>query len=848
PGTQYVDTDLPNGTTFFYRVQAVGANSACDSPVSACAQGTPQPFAGTVKFNQPAYACSSLMQISVLDANIGAGTTTVQVSSTVEPTPETVVLTETSPGSAKYVGTLQATASASSSGDGLLAVADGATITASYLDADDGQGGSNLTRTAVAGSDCVPPQISAIQTTGVTDARADVRWSTNESSSSIVRWGENVPPDRTATTAGNVTSHVVALNGLQGCTVYYYGVESSDAPGNVVSDTRSGQYYSFETLGNFGDGLQPCRAGKLTVLTPTVGCQQTLQMKVVDLDLNANTTAADTVAVTVSSTTETTPETVVLTETGVNTSIFTGAIATTPNAVLPGDGLLSAASGDLLTATYNDASAGTGQPAVSFQTAVADCASPTFSNVRVTDVSDDGAIVRWDTQESSSSTVEWGTTPALGNVVSDAALVQAHAVTVRPFAECARVYFRVTSTDAYGNSRVYDASGSPFEFNAFRIPGLFRDEFESTTGWTLEGEWQIQAPEGRGTSPGDPTAAFQGTRVLGLDLSGLGAKPGDYEINTTTRAVSPVINASSLANGQLKFRRWLNVGGGAVAYVEVRKNNAWNAVWNSSGATGLTESAWSLQSVDIGAFADANNQLQIAFRVTSGFSQTSNRAGWNVDRFVVKSANQPDFDVCGGCGGAPTFAGLDAATDVGGCADTGIRLSWKAAPAWGTGAAGTYSVYRSTDPAFVPSAGNRIAAGIAGTTYTDASAPNDTTFYYVVRAENAESCSTGPANGGVTDANLVRRWARDETAQAAPGTVGATVLASPVNDAHVRLSWTASPTAATYRILRAQAPQGPFTQVAEVAGTYWEDKDQLGDTANRFYQVKTADVCGNPEP
>jgi hypothetical protein len=843
-----VDSDLPNGTTFYYRIQAVGANGACDSPVSACTQGTPQPFAGTVKFNQPAFACSSLMQISVLDANIGAGTTTVQVSSSLETTPETVVLTETAPGSARYIGTLQATSSASTTGDGLLAIADGATITASYVDADDGQGGSNLLRTAVAGADCVPPQISAIQTTGVSDVHADIRWNTNEPSSSTVRWGENVPPGQSASTAGNVTQHIVGLNGLQGCTVYYYGVESSDAPGNVVTDNRSGQYYSFETLGNFGDGLQPCRAGKLSVLTPTVGCQQTLQMKVVDLDLNLSTTSADTVTVTVTSTTETNPETVVLTETGVNTSIFTGSIATTPNAALHGDGLLSASSGDLLTATYHDASAGTGQPAVSFQTAIADCASPAFSNVRVTDVGDDVATVRWDTQEPSSSTVEWGTTPALGNVVNDGALVQAHAITIRPFLECARIYFRVTSTDAYGNTRVYDASGTPFEFNAFRIPGIFRDEFETATGWTLESEWQIQPPEGKGSSPGDPTAAFQGTKVLGQDLSGLGAKPGDYEINTTTRAISPVINASALAGGQLKFRRWLNVGGGAVAYVEVRKNNAWNAVWNSTGATGVTESAWSLQSVDIGAFADGNSQLQIAFRVTSGFSQTSNRAGWNVDRFVVKSSSQPDFAACGGCAGAPTFAGLDTAVDVGGCADTGVALSWKAAPAWGTGAAGTYAVYRSTDPAFVPSAANRIASGIAGTTYTDAAAPNGATLYYVVRAENAETCSTGPANGGVTDANLVRRSARDETSQPAPGTVGATLAASAINDAHVRLSWTASPTAATYRILRAQAPQGPFTQVAEVAGTSWEDKDQLGDSANRFYQVKTADACGNAEP
>jgi hypothetical protein len=35
PGTSYTDTDLA-GLTYYYRIQAVGSNSACDGPVSAC--------------------------------------------------------------------------------------------------------------------------------------------------------------------------------------------------------------------------------------------------------------------------------------------------------------------------------------------------------------------------------------------------------------------------------------------------------------------------------------------------------------------------------------------------------------------------------------------------------------------------------------------------------------------------------------------------------------------------------------------------------------------------------------------------------------------------------------------
>src|SRR5262245_39628052 len=162
---------------------------------------------------------------------------------------------------------------------------------------------------------------------------------------------------------------------------------------------------------------------------------------------------------------------VTLTETGPNTSRFSGSIATALGAPVGGDGLLQLAQGDIISATYHDADDGTGAPAIAFDSSDADCSGPTFTNVRVTDITDDSAIVRWNTSEPSDSRVDWGTTAALGSVVTDPALVTSHALTIGNFAECARIHFRVTSTDVFGNARVVDFSGTPFQLSAYRIPG-----------------------------------------------------------------------------------------------------------------------------------------------------------------------------------------------------------------------------------------------------------------------------------------------------------------------------------------------------------------------------------------
>jgi large repetitive protein len=100
-------------------------------------------------------------------------------------------------------------------------------------------------------------------------------------------------------------------------------------------------------------------------ITPTAGPGDTLSVGVTDADLNTNTLAVETVVVTVVNNATGETEIVTLTETGANTGIFAGALATTAGLVAGtnNDGTMNVKAADTLVVTYADARAANGGPA-----------------------------------------------------------------------------------------------------------------------------------------------------------------------------------------------------------------------------------------------------------------------------------------------------------------------------------------------------------------------------------------------------------------------------------------------------------------------------------------------------
>ena len=99
----------------------------------------------------------------------------------------------------------------------------------------------------------------------------------------------------------------------------------------------------------------------------------------------------------------------------------------------------------------------------------------------------------------------------------------------------------------------------------------------------------------------------------------------------------------------------------------------------------------------------------------------------------------------GSCTQKPDFGGL-AVASVATSASCAIGLSWAAGTLHCAGPL-TYGVYRSIDPLFTPSPGNRIAS-VTGTSYTDTAVTAGTRYYYIIRARDG---------AGNEDTNLTRK-------------------------------------------------------------------------------------------
>jgi hypothetical protein len=91
----------------------------------------------------------------------------------------------------------------------------------------------DVTITVTAGSDGVPPQISSVSLPNVTDASADISWTTDEPSNSQVEYWAS-PSTLSDLDENMVIQHEISLSGLEPNTTYHYRVMSTDEAGNTA--------------------------------------------------------------------------------------------------------------------------------------------------------------------------------------------------------------------------------------------------------------------------------------------------------------------------------------------------------------------------------------------------------------------------------------------------------------------------------------------------------------------------------------------------------------------------------------------------------------------------------------
>jgi hypothetical protein len=234
-----------------YEIRVVGYNvpqgpqpfSLVATPsLRACAS------AGTAVLEGDAFNCESTASLRVVDCDLNTNdtaidTATVTIASPSEPGGEIVLLTETAPDSATFVGQIELS---DSDAAGVLLVAHGDTITLTYDDANNGTGQPAVV-TDTAAIDCVPPTISNVRITDVHPRGATVTFQTNEPAVPTIFYGTACHEFDTARTGLARTNHVVQLTDVDKLTTYHFAVHVADAAGNTADDDNGGSCYAVTT-------------------------------------------------------------------------------------------------------------------------------------------------------------------------------------------------------------------------------------------------------------------------------------------------------------------------------------------------------------------------------------------------------------------------------------------------------------------------------------------------------------------------------------------------------------------------------------------------------------------------
>ncbi len=165
---------------------------------------------------------------------------------------------------------------------------------------------------------------------------------------------------------------------------------------------------------------------------------------------------------------------------------------------------------------------------------------------------------------------------------------------------------------------------------------IFFDNFETIKGWDLSvGDFQQRAPKGLGGNKGrpDPLYAYDDTTVLGNDLSGLGSFPGDYEPNSRSLALSPLIPGKYFKNIHLDFSRWLNIENADSACIEFKYtgSNKWDSIWLNNST--IVDTKWQQQSFDLSKKI-IRRDFNLRFRLGTTNS-LANFSGWNIDYLFI---------------------------------------------------------------------------------------------------------------------------------------------------------------------------------------------------------------------
>ncbi len=327
-----------------------------------------------------------------------------------------------------------------------------------------------------------------------------------------------------------------------------------------------------------------------------------------------------------------------------------------------------------------------------------DITPPTISNVSASGITDASATITWNTDESSDSVVEYGTTTAYGSTASSASMVLNHSIGLSGLSASTLYHYRVKSTDGANNT----ATSGDFTFTTLAA-GAVGDIIIDNTSATVVGSWSTgtTATDRFGT---DYRYKSQGTGTSYLQFTPNILTAGDYDVyewhsqgSNRDPATPHVINYNG---GTATVNVNQQVGGGA-----------WNLLGRFNFTTGTTKYV----------------------RITDAISTTGQIALADAIKFVYAAPPSPPA--------APS--GLTATA----VSASQINLAWTD----NSSNEGNFIVSRSTVAGGPYSDIATVAANSNAFNNTGLAA--STTYYYVVRAVNSGGSSAFSNEASATTQN-----------------------------------------------------------------------------------------------
>ena len=294
---------------------------------------------------------------------------------------------------------------------------------------------------------------------------------------------------------------------------------------------------------------------------------------------------------------------------------------------------LTVHNGDVVTATYYDASNGSNVVA----TATVDAEPPAISQVSVVTGFGDATVI-WTTSKPADSLVQYGESVNGGSVLLNrtaysGVFVANHAVSVAGLFANRTYYYQVVSTDEAGNTTVDDNQGALYTFTTRRAPQPpWSDDLETgAPDWavvpdTVQGtdlNWSLGTPNN-----GLQTSAHSGTNAWGSNLRG-----ESFSLFESSFLYSPIIDLSGFSAATLTFwhcydfSSMFESGQLGVSTDSTTPPTSIPTVVDYSGDTSLE---WTEATVDLTAFAGQTIQVVWYYQgIDLGFGAPPE--GWLVD-------------------------------------------------------------------------------------------------------------------------------------------------------------------------------------------------------------------------